>query len=336
MKTALLTLLLVVPGVFVLNAEDTRVQKVYEKTKAVKLKVGSGDCKIASSPDGKIHVDLVYSFDKQDYEPTFNESGDTLELGEKFLSSHSRGRSKWTVSIPDGLTFEFRAGSGGLVVKGPKVDLRTSSGSGDIDIQEAKGEFRLSSGSGDVKVFNCEIVNLSSSTGSGDQEVSKVKGKIDLRSGSGSMKISDTEGDLGASVGSGEITIRNAKGNLGASTGSGSIRAENLTLVEKGSFSSGSGDVDVDMPSGEGFRLKVSSGSGDSLVRLKGKPAQGYFEFSTSKRHGTIVSCEPFDKEEEIQGSHHSDTTLRKSFTRGKSTNQVIIRTGSGKAELSK
>jgi|GEM_PF-474549 len=336
MKTALLTLLLVVPGVFALKAEDTRVQKVYEKTKVVKLKVGSGDCQIGASADGKVHVDLTYSFDKKDYEPTFNESDDTLELGEKFLSSSSHGHSKWTVNIPDGLKFEFHAGSGGLVVKGPRVDLKTRSGSGDINIQDAKGDFRLSSGSGDVRIVNCQIVNLSSSTGSGDHEISKVKGKIDLRSGSGGMKVLDTEGDLGISVGSGRIVIRNAKGSLGASTGSGSIRAENLTLVEKGSFSSGSGDVDVDLPSGEGFRLKVSAGSGDARVRLNGKPAQGFFELSTSKKHGSIVSCEPFDKEEEIQGSNDSNPTLRKSFTRGKSANQIIIRTGSGKAELSK
>jgi len=336
MKTALLTLILVVPGVFALKAEDTRIEKVYEKSKAVKLKVGSGDCQIASSTDGKIHVELTYSFDKKDYEPTFNESGDTLERGEKFLSNPSRGRSKWTVAIPDGLKFEFRAGSGGLVVKGPRVDLKSSCGSGDVQILDAKGDFRLSAGSGDIKVFNCEIVNLSASTGSGDHEISKVKGKIDLRSGSGSMKISDTEGDLGVSVGSGKIVIRNAKGNLGASTGSGSIRAENLTLTEKGTFSSGSGDVDVDMPSGDGFRLKLSAGSGDTRVRLNGKPAQGFFEFSASKKHGTIVSCEAFDKEEEIGGSNDSNTTIRKSFTRGKSTTQVIPRTGSGKAELSK
>jgi hypothetical protein len=336
MKATLITLLVLVPGVFALHAEDTRIQKVYEKSKTIKLKVASGDCLIGTSTDGKIHVDLTYSFDKKDYEPTFNESGETLELGEKYLSNHSRGRSKWTVSIPDGLKFEFHAGSGGLVVKGPRLDLKTRSGSGNIDIQDAKGDFRLSSGSGDVKVFNCEIVNLSSSAGSGDHEISRVKGKIDLRSGSGDMKVLDTEGDLGVSVGSGKIVIRNAKGNLGASTGSGSIRAENLTLVEKGSFSSGSGDVDVDMPSGDGFRLKVSAGSGDTRVRLNGKPAQGFFEFSASKKHGTIVSCEPFDKEEEIQGSQGSDPTMRKSFTRGKSTNQVVIRTGSGKAELSK
>jgi DUF4097 and DUF4098 domain-containing protein YvlB len=328
--TLLAPLTLALAATLALHAGETKVQKVFPKGHAVHFKVGSSDCKVVSSPDGQIHVDVVFTYDPSRYEPTF-QAGDTLELGEKLHGLSLTGSARWTIALPDGLHLEFRTGSGDLAFDGPQADLKVSTGSGDIDLDHVKGVATLGSGSGDHRVRACDGLVLTDASGSGDHEIKGLKGKATLSSGSGDFRIEDLEGDLEVKVGSGDITIHGMHGNVGVSTGSGNIHAGQLTLAERGTFNTGSGDVNVDLPRGEGYTLALDTGSGDATLHLDHQAPRGTFEFSS--RNGEITSVEPFDKEEKVRGAE-GGSLQRKSFTRGTSRNRITVLTGSGTAAL--
>jgi len=298
-KTAILSILFLLTALslHVFAEPEQTVQKTFEKMKEVRLKLALGDCRIEASRDGKIHVDLVYSYEKGSFEPILEERGQRVTLEEKFHDDNPRGYSRWTLAIPEGTEIDFKSGTGNLFISGLTVDAKGSTGTGDIEIQKAKGEFRLSSGTGNVEV-------------------------------------TEAEGEIEVSSGTGRVSIRSSKGTIEASSGTGDVEAEDITLVDDGEFSSGTGDVEVVLPTGEGFELNVSSGTDSAVVKLNGRPVQGYFEFTAQAKRGRIVSAESYDKQDEYR--EHDTLYLRKSFTRGKDTPKVYIRTGTGKAELKK
>ncbi len=105
-----------------------------------------------------------------------------------------------------------------------------------------------------------------------------------------------------------------------------------MTIEYEGEFSCGTGEVEVSFPKGEDFDLTVSSGTNDAVVDMKGQPIQGYFEFTAHARKGRIVCPVKFDKEEEfLKGDNKY---LQKSFTKGKKSPRVYIKTGTGTARL--
>jgi DUF4097 and DUF4098 domain-containing protein YvlB len=274
---------------------DQTVQKTFDKSKEVRFKLVLGECQIQPSADGKIHVNLVYSYSKGDFEPILEERNRYLLLQEKFHENNPKGYSRWTVAVPEGVELDFESATGDLTVGGMTLTMKGSTGTGDLNIEKVKGDLRLSTGTGRVDVL-------------------------------------DSEGDFQVSSGTGRVSVRNFNGNIEASSGTGNVDAADITLKDKGEFSSGTGDAEVVFPGGGNFNLTVSSGTGDASVKMNGRPIQGFFEFTCQAKRGRIVSPEKFDKEEEF--TENDTKHLLKSFTRGKDSPKVYIKTGTGRAEL--
>jgi len=148
------------------------------------------------------------------------------------------------------------------------------------------------------------------------------------------VEASDSEGEFDLSSGTGNVEIKKCKGNFDANSGTGDVKAEGLTIEFDGEFSSGTGDAEVSFPDGTDFELRVSSGTDDAILDMGGKQVKGYFEFTCHARRGRIVCPVKFDKEEELK--HNDQTYLRKSFTQGKDTPKICIKTGTGTAKLKK
>jgi hypothetical protein len=276
---------------------DQKVQKTFDKSKEVRFKLVLGDCEIGPSNDGKIHVDLAYSYSRGDFEPILEERSRYLLLQEKFHGDNPKGNSHWQVAIPEGVEIDFNSATGNLAITGMTVDIEGDTGTGDLDID-------------------------------------KVKGDIRLHTGTGRIDIVDSEGDFEVNSGTGRVIVRNFTGNIEAASGTGSVDARGITLEGDGEFSCGTGDAEVDFPAGGKFSLSVHSGTGDAVVRMNGQPLRGFFEFTCQAKRGRIVCSEKFDKEEEY--TQNDTKHLLKSFTRGQDMPKVYIKTGTGKAELIK
>jgi hypothetical protein len=272
------------------------VEKTFPAKKEVVFKLALGQANITRSEDGKIHVRLEYTYEKDRFEAKFAEKEKSLLLEEKFRGQNGHGgEGTWAVSVPDGTEIEFNSGTGGLSLEGVEAEVDGNSGTGSLEVRNAKGEFKLNSGTGSVSA-------------------SESTGEFDLNSGTG------------------RVAIDRCKGDFDANSGTGHVKASDITIEDAADLNSGTGDAEVTNPSGADFDLSVSSGTGDAVVDLAGKPVEGSFEFTCHARKGRIVCPEKFDSEEKYEEG--DQTYLRKSFTRGKSTPRYSIGTGTGRAEL--
>ena len=277
------------------DGADKEIQKTFGPKEEVRIKLALGDCRIEKSSDGQIHVHIVYSYEDDVFEPKLEGREKVLNLQEKFRGNNPRGYSRWTVAVPDKTEIDLSSGTGDLAINGLTLKIEGNTGTGDIQIDNAKGDFEAHTGTGSVYVTNAE-------------------GDFDLKSGTGRVRVG------------------NSKGNFDVASGTGSVEAKGLTIESEGEFSSGTGDVEVAFPKGDNFDLTVSSGTDNAVVDMQGSPIQGYFEFTAQAARGRIVSPVKFDKEEEfMEGDHRY---LLKSFTKGKQTPKVYIKTGTGTARL--
>ena len=272
-----------------------KINKTYRDLDRIKLKLVLGDCLITKSNDDHIHVELVYSYHRGDFEPRFRERASSVYLEEKFHDNNPRGYSKWSIAVPDDVEIDFNSATGDLALEGVTVEIDGNTGTGNIDITETKGEFDLNTGTGNIEVIRSE-------------------GEFDLNSGTGSLFLEDT------------------KGNFDVNSGTGDVEANNITIEYEGDFSCGTGDVEVSYPNGDGFDLKVTSGTNDAVLDLAGLSTEGYFEFTCHERKGRIISPVKFDDEDEYWEG--DELYLRKSFTKGKKNNRYFIHTGTGRAKL--
>lgn len=120
---------------------------------------------------------------------------------------------------------------------------------------------------------------MDANTGSGSIDIADVRGPVDANTGSGGVRLYRTGGDLRANTGSGSVEVDSTGGSVRASTGSGSIRIGGLTGMLRAStgsgsirvqgkqggdwqLSTGSGGVDVQLPTDAGFELDAETGSG--------------------------------------------------------------------------
>ncbi len=103
--------------------------------------------------------------------------------------------------------------------------------------------------------------NVRAHTGSGSQTIEGVDGRVDVGTGSGSISLRDIRGDLEASTGSGSISLAGFRGGLRMHTGSGGIRVQG-EQTGRWELQTGSGGIDVDLPSNASFELSAHTGSG--------------------------------------------------------------------------
>jgi Putative adhesin len=127
--------------------------------------------------------------------------------------------------------------------------LRAHTGSGSENVEGIHGPVELETGSGSVTVARVDD-EVRVRTGSGRIEIDSVKGRVDAHTGSGSIEGSAIRGPISAHTGSGSMRLeQTAAGPLEAQTGSGGV---NVRLPSDAAFDlyahTGSGQVYVDHP----------------------------------------------------------------------------------------
>jgi len=117
-------------------------------------------------------------------------------------------------------------------------------------------------------------------------------------------------------------------------TASGEVVAADNELSGSSVFSSASGDVEVSLSKSQLHDLKLSTASGDVVLKYNGNQMLGTFEFTAKVDQGKIISPVKFDKEVVI--TRNGDEYDVKSFTLGNATPSIVLKTASGTAKLVK
>lgn len=238
--------------------EKQVVDKTFKAKETVSIKTVSGDCIVKKGSSGEIKVHLVYTYPKDKFKPIFEEEGDTLILKEEFSKGKGniRGKSSWTITVPEKTNIKFKAASGDFSAAGLKGKMQVKMASGDATLKRIKGDLSIELASGDVHINKL----------TGDTKVSAASGDVEVKSAIGSFKIKCASGD---------------------------ITATGLVLTAESEIKSVSGTVTVELAESSQYDLDLHTVSGDILLDYNGNPVKGYFTFKGQKDN--IDSDIPFD-----------------------------------------
>ena len=294
-----------------------RIEKSFSGVENLRLKTASGNGIIKKGNGNEVKIVLEYTYDEDDYTPTFDQNASTLVIEEEFRRSRwTKGYAEWTLEIPDGMDVNFKTGSGNIEVSGLDIMINAGSGSGNIEMDDMTGEF-------------------SASTGSGNLTFNQLEGPLSANTGSGSIRIERLSGNANLNTGSGNIRLRDAQGEFGVNTGSGNLEFQAATIMGKSTFNTGSGNVTVNLAAQLNHDMSLNTGSGNATLDFDGQEIAGRFIMKASDKDD-ISAPFRFDKE---SGNGNDDRGWRgrrgsytKEATIGNKDIVVRISTGSGRA----
>lgn len=161
-------------------------------------------------------------------------------------------RVRLEVIVPGGASFEVRTSSGNVEIEGLRGGGSAETSSGRVTARDLGGAVSLH-------------------TSSGGMSVRTFEGALKLHVSSGSIDVREMDGALDAHTSSGGIRVRDAQGAVRLDTSSGSIDYRGSPVGEC-SFNTGSGGIDLRLPSDLGAQLDLETGSGTVDV---GFPVEG-------------------------------------------------------------
>ena len=146
---------------------------------------------------------------------------DRIHVGNRYA------RIDLIVQLPEGTAIRVEDGSGDMSVAGVgEADLRD--GSGGIVARDIRGELRIDDGSGDIEVSDA-FASVDITDGSGEIDIRDARGSVRIDDGSGNTRVHGVGGSVRVEDGSGELRISEVTRDVVIDDdGSGSIRVERV------------------------------------------------------------------------------------------------------------
>ena len=296
------------------TGRDVVVEVTRQGSDASQLRIETGG--IAGVPTLRV----IFPFDRIGYSSDqHGDSHSTLRVRDDGTFGGASGGRRVTIStrsgaeaaadlvvhVPSGTALDLNVGVGSVAAEGTRGDLnvdviaadvtlkgtrgavRIESASGSVDAQDTEGNLDIDTASGSIELLRVRAPNLRVDTGSGEVRcVDVTADRIDIDTGSGGVELGRaTAQSIRVDVGSGSVDVsvsREAK-DVYVDTGSGSVTVRVPESIGADvDFSTGSGDIDSDLPItlqgrsrgslrgriGDGAaRIRVSTGSGGIRIR---------------------------------------------------------------------
>ena len=279
------------------QASTVEKQENFSGVETVKIKTIAGDLRLGRSTSGEVEVHVLSTYDENKMSMKMEQEGNLLNLSEiSHSNSSSNGNSIWTVGIPDGLD----------------IKVKFSTASGDIVASDLTGNLKVNTASGDIELRN-------------------FTGTAKGNTASGDIKLENTNGPMDLNTASGDVTANIVEGKLILNTASGNINITTVTLNEKSSFNSASGDVEVSVIQTPMHNLKLSSASGNVILNMQGNELQGHIRMTTKIGFLNKISA-PFDFDKEEEYERNGDQYITKSVILGDPQMKITLSTSSGDA----
>ena len=138
------------------------------------------------------------------------------------------------------------------------AQLKVATGNGELTLENVGGDVQASTGNGRVRVTGTSSI-VKVSTDNGDVEVRGAKSSVRVSTGNGRVNVATADGPVDVHTGNGDIDVAMS-----------ALRAK-----DDMTFSTGSGNVRVSLPSGYNGDLDASTGNGelssDFDLKLEGR-----------------------------------------------------------------
>jgi len=206
-------------GAFSLTLSAESIEKKFQNVNDIKLKLVSGDCVIQQGSGSLVNIVLTYTYDPEDYDPEFYQSGSTLRLSEDFAhdSGSRSGMSKWQLTVPENTEIDFNTASGDLEISDLKAKIKAEAASGDITLNNIQADCEIGTVSGDMMVSGISLTGDSEfGAASGDIEISLAKTTIydiEMSTASGNVSLDFAGNDIRGTI---TVTARASQNRIRA------------------------------------------------------------------------------------------------------------------------
>ncbi len=228
----------------------------------LRLENGSGAVHVRGGPAGTvtIHAEVRVrggnaeeKLRRLEQNPPIVQTGNSISVGQNLDPDLRRNAGlNYDIVVPADTRVDVHTGSGNEEVSGIKGPVNARTGSGAVRITDVPGEVTVDTGSGGVELENIGTL-VRAHTGSGS-----VRADLSgTRSGNGPRTTVET--------GSGSIELQNVHGGLYAHTGSGHVSVSGEPTADW-DVHTGSGGVELNLPSDAAFDLAAHTGSGHIKV----------------------------------------------------------------------
>ena len=227
----------------------TRVDTTFGFNKGASVDLGliSGEIIVTGWNRAEAHV--VARIEQGELLTTLTSNRISIETGSRRRYAgerhHDMGEARYEVSVPIGTRVHASAVSGDIRVRATAGELQVSTVSGSIEATDATDRITITSVSGDV-------------------HASKLRGRASISTTSGGVELDDVAGDLSVQSVSGDVRTRRVRSaHVRAETVSGEVTYSG-SVDANGSyeFSTHSGGVRLEIPSGAGANLELQTFSG--------------------------------------------------------------------------
>ena len=293
------------------SGRDVVVEVTRQGSDASQLRVETGD--IGGVPTLRV----IFPFDRITYETERGSHNiSNLRVRDDGTFGHGVGGRRVTISsrsgadaaadlivrLPSGTRLDLKIAAGSASAEGTRSDLNfdvvsaditlkgtrgnvlVETASGGVDAQDVEGDLDIDTGSGSIELVRVRAPSLRVDTGSGSVRCDDVTSdEINIDTGSGGVEIARaTARTVRVDVGSGSVDVavsREAK-DVYVDTGSGSVTLRVPESIGADvDFSTGSGDIDSDLP------ITVQ---GRNRGSLKGRIGDGAAHITVSTGSGGI------------------------------------------------
>ena len=212
------------------------------------------------------YVSLIITTDPNDLEITIKHRNNNNWKG--WENSYNVSCEIYT---PAATSCNLRSSDGDIKIKGLKADQVCTTSDGDVVAAKITGNVNCTTSDGDVQIYNV-TGNTNLATSDGDIKAENVEGDTKFVTSDGDISLSNVTGTINARTSDGDILFTDCSGSVVAQTSDGDIEGSLFKLKVKLSVITSDGDIDVTIPDGLSFNVKLKGSSLDiPLVDFSGK-----------------------------------------------------------------
>lgn len=175
------------------------------------------------------------------------------------------------IYTPAETSCDLRSSDGDILIKGLNANQKCITSDGDVVAARINGNINCTTSDGDVQIYNV-TGNTNLATSDGDVKAENVEGDTKFVTSDGDVNLVNVTGTINARTSDGDISFIDCSGSVIAQTSDGDIEGNIIKLKVKLSVITSDGDIDVTIPEGLSFDVKLKgSDLNIPLIDFSGK-----------------------------------------------------------------
>jgi len=210
----------------------------------------------------------------------------TAKLKNRFTGWISPGLSiSFKISVPKQVNSKLQTSGGSIQISNLSGSQNFTTSGGSLSIENVSGNISGATSGGSITIVGSKD-NIELRTSGGSITAKDCSGKIELKTSGGSLNLSNLRGNIKASTSGGSVSANEIDGTLITGTSGGSVRINGFSgdidaHTSGGSMDvkilsvsnyvklSNSGKINLYLPAGKGYNMKVKGSNKISTSGLK-------------------------------------------------------------------